>query len=299
LVEESDDDQQNEPIKRFQSALDRHGHAFPQAIVALAGRLFETSSTWSWEATEVPVELRGDDTSIDILFKRYIRHYYEGILLYYMVAECKRVNPALSDWLFVRSRYVQKTAVPNRVILQSLFLDDRGNAQLQIRPQYPGERYAAFHTALEVRNHSARGDIGGGGRSAIEDAATQVLRGLNGMIGTLLIPNPDLFHPSHTVALLPVIFTTARLWVSEVDLSTAALETGTVDLGQAGVSQKDWLFYEYNMSPGLTYFRQAYVETTADRNISQIMEREYVRTIAVVSASGIEDFLTSTSRFLS
>lgn len=87
---------------------------------------------------------------------------------------------------------------------------------------------------------------------------------------------------------LPVVFTTAQIWTSDVDLSAAELLTGNLDLSDMKFDKKDFIFYQYHLSPGI---KHSHSPSDRPGTIGDFMDSEYVRTIAFVSASGIRDFL--------
>src|SRR5262249_48165572 len=92
----------------------------------------------------------------------------------------------------------------------------------------------------------------------------------------------------HVVSLLPVIFTTAQLWTSAVDLKTADLHKGTVVLEEAPAPQ-DWLFYQYPQSPGLKHEVQR--GTISQNPFSNMVARDFIRSVAIVSPGGLREFL--------
>ncbi len=92
--------------------------------------------------------------------------------------------------------------------------------------------------------------------------------------------------------LLPVIFTTANLWGSDVDLSKAELESGKSDLTGSRFEKLPWLWYHYHLSPGLKHSSSPDWRHT---DLGELMESEYIRSIAIVSPSGIESFLKHVS----
>ena len=132
-------------------------------------------------------------------------------------------------------------------------------------------------------------------RGAIEDAATQVTRGLNGLI-EYFGRHRRYVPENYPVKFIPAIFTTARVWSSDVDLTRTDAALGQVDLGDAQVKQVPWLWLQYHVSPGLQH--------SVDRNFSdddragrpdlgRLLELEFARTIAVVGSGGIDAFLAS------
>jgi hypothetical protein len=88
--------------------------------------------------------------------------------------------------------------------------------------------------------------------------------------------------------ILPVIFTTARLFTCNAELWRANLLDGNIDLDGCEIKEVSWLFYQYNQSPGLKH------EVPSEHkkgSLSSFIASEFSRTIAVVSATGIEEFL--------
>jgi hypothetical protein len=91
----------------------------------------------------------------------------------------------------------------------------------------------------------------------------------------------------YSVLIVPVIFTTATLWTSDVDLSAADLRTGNVAPDVGSLTSQPWLWVNYNQSPALKHS----LATQADfGHMEDALEIEYTRSIAIVNAQGIEDF---------
>jgi len=263
----------------LQKILDRHGYGFHYAVIGVAATLYNKgSSSWSFQAAEFPVEVRGCSTRID--FVLWLRS--ENL---YLVAECKRANPALSNWCFVAAPYVRRKHTPGQILVERVSVDKEG--ELSAGATTLSSSSEMYHIGLEVKS-SERGDPCGQGRGAIEDAATQVCRGLNGMVEFLAL-NSQILERDRPAWIVPVIFTTAKIWTSGVDLQKADLETGRIDLKGADVKQKRWVWYRYHQSPGIKHtvrLDKMYHE------IGEILDQRYARATAVVSAAGIEDFLT-------
>lgn len=281
----------------FQRELNGHGYGFQFSVLREAQRLADTrKSKWQFSVSEFPVEVQGLGTKIDFILMRGTYPLWRAD----MICECKRANPAKSNWCFIRAPYVHRGYPSTKHtyrILESAVLSPKG----ELRVYAKGEISAAEtgHVGLAVTS-TEKGDArpGTNYRTQLEDAATQVMRGVNGYIEKLA-SNPQLMNPTEeqdSIALfVPTIFTTATLWVSHSDLASANLETGTVDISLAAFERVPWLWYQYNVSPGLKHSR-----TGVERKgkLEDVMQEEYIRSIAVVSAGGIPDFLESTSDFL-
>lgn len=266
--------------KRFQDTLNRHGYGFQYSVLNLAAELSDNNeSNWNFEAAEFPVQIQGNGTRIDFILK-----LRRGINLY-LLAECKRANPALSDWCFVKAPFIRR----NRTTSEPIFLEHTQvdeQRQISSAAKKLFDLKEAYHIALEIKSDK-EGDSGGSGRGVIEEAATQVCRGLNGMI-EFLSQNTQILHNKANAVFLPVIFTTANLWASNADLSSADLESGNIDLQKADFNIKPWVFYQYHTSPGV---KHSYSPAKRSEGIGVLMETEYIRTIAIVNAAGIEEFL--------
>src|SRR5207244_2729777 len=108
---------------------------------------------------------------------------------------------------------------------------------------------------------------------AVEDAATQVSRGTNGLI-EFFLRDPSKLEGVDQIQLLPVIFTTADLFVSDVDLRKADLKTGEVSPAEVSLKPIPWLLYQYHLSPSLKHVTR-YAPTTAE--LQTALEREFLR----------------------
>jgi len=264
-------------INEYQEILNRHGYGFQYSLIKIVDELTRRPrSSWVFEAAEFPVEIQGRGTRIDFV----LSCHHSPI---FIVAECKRVNPAMANWCFAQAPYVQQCSSYKNAFVERIELKDtiiRTSTKRSFISEEP------YHVTLEVKS-DRKGDSSGGKPEAIEDAATQVCRGVNGLI-KCLSANSQLVPSQQYVHLLPVIFTTADLWASEVDLSSADIKDGKVNLSDADFKQKNWLFYQYHLSPGLKHsFSSEEKQTT----LGGFMETEYVRTIAVVNSKSAAQFL--------
>jgi hypothetical protein len=104
---------------------------------------------------------------------------------------------------------------------------------------------------------------------------------------------PQLLRAELSAVFLPVIFTTARLWTTEADLSEADVQTGKLPK-DAELAPQSWLWYEHPVSPNLKAEVQRDAQKEDAMSLARLHELEYARAIAVVNAEGIDAFLTST-----
>lgn len=275
----------------FQNALNRHGHPFQYAVIRRANELWENkNSRWVFEASEFPVEVQGHNTKIDFI----LSHCPYGGSYGFLVAECKRANPSFSEWLFAKAPYVRRDRNSDTLNVERVqWTEPSFHAGVGSLPS----RSDIYHVALPVKINNSKGDDSGG-REAIEKAATQVIRGMNGLI-QCVSKNVDIINGSSSPAFfVPVIFTTARVWATDTDIGGAELKSGNVDLASAKVEQKPWLWLQYHMSPTLKHSvirDESISDFSLKGTFGHLLKQENSRTIAIVSTDGIDSFLRQSS----
>lgn len=242
-------------------------HAVAQAIESRSG-----SGGWTVEYSEFPVSTALRPVHIDVLA------WFENRLL--LVGECKRVNPAFSDWLFARSPFTGWQR-PDGSIDR---IYDIGQSRVRSEP-FRVPRATPFHIALEVKT-KAPGDPSGKGRS-LRDAINQVEAGVSGMMGTLA-EHPHFWANAKTVYFLPVIFTTARLFTTDVDLGASDINTGSLP-PNAKVQEARWLWLEDNVSPDL--LNPVPLAKPSISSVASLGIQRHARMIAIVSRDAVDTFL--------
>ena len=279
---------QEELAIRLQKKMNAEGYCFHQAVVAKAQTLHkdDRKSPWHVVMTEFPVQAQGNDTRIDIVLQ--LEHSESSV---WLICECKRANPALHDWCFVKAPYPQPDKLSRWVYGDRVFRLADGQLGVTVADLFRPNG-GMYHLAFEVKGKEA-GDPGGSGRGAIEDAVKQALRGLNGMV-EFLASHPAALNGMQGVILLPVVLTTAHLWVSQADLSRADVESGTLSDEPAPVREVPWLWYHYAQSPGIKHSLPTEAASGRDDYLANVFYGEYARPVAIVHALGIEAFLTMT-----
>lgn len=271
----------------FAKVLNRNGYGFQFSVIKKAHELgVAAKSAWKLETIELPVEVRGSGTRIDFVLRKRAHHSKP----FFLLAECKRANPSLSNWCFVRAPYTNRNQWGNSepIFMEYIQMNEDGSMSAYAKKRSSVENF--YHIGLEVRSN-LKGDPTGESGRAIEDAASQVIKGLNGYI-EMISKNHQMLRGDRCADFMPVIFTTAQLWGSEANLSRANIETGDSDLSGVGFNRLPWLFYQYHLSPGI---KHSHSPVERPPEISDLMDTEYVRTIPIVSPSGVESFLTWSS----
>ncbi len=239
------------------------------------------ASEWTPRVSEFPVSLDNQHSRTDFV----IKHRAQPI---YLVAECKRANPALAAWCFIQASYVPihewSTGANIEGLQQMIVSGGRGVfSRLWHIGSAPDDIY---HLGLPFKTN-ALGDPCAQGREDIESAVGQLCRAVNGLIN-FFYHRQQLFNIEDGVAFLPVLFTTAKLYVTDFALGNADPQTGDLDLSQHPVQERQWLFYHYHQSQGLKH----HVPTSGpSRTLEDVLYYDYVKTIAIVNIDGVEAFL--------
>lgn len=266
---------------RFNYTLNTHGYSFQHAVINAAKEACESGfSHWIFEASEFPVETNGKSTRID-----FILHSSDKNRNYCLAAECKRVNPAFGHWCFVKSPIICRNRSVNRFNVESL---RKNNYDEPLKVLTRGEIIRddlSYHIGLAVKCDTKGDSSGNNDCDAIEKAASQVCLGVNGLIQLgVKVKDLVLFHKDF----IPVIFTTASLWTSNCDLSKANLSNGNLDISKYSFDEKQWLLYQYHITPGIKHSIESHQSST---ELSSILDFAYIRTIPIVNANYVSDFL--------
>ncbi len=276
-------DRSSEVVTKISSVLrktlNNHGHGFQYAVLRRTQQLAEAErSRWVFEGAEFPVATGTSITHIDFVLRTPSRRTY-------LVAECKRADPARATWCFVRTPYTWRNPDDKEVVFENLVSDP--NKPVLAEPLSAYTTRGNYRLAVDVRT-GVKGDGEHRGRYPVDDAAAQVLRGVSGLVNHLFPGHDRAFSQPGVVRFLPVIFTTAEIWVTEADLGEADLATGELDSSKVEAKPVDWVWFTHNRSPALSHDHQP----LPDSDLSRALRREFARSIAVVGPSGIDAFLS-------
>ncbi|MCH8878467.1 MAG: hypothetical protein IID34_01125 [Planctomycetes bacterium] len=264
--------------KALESAINEGGYAFQHKVIHLA-RECAHKTGWKVDLGEFPVAGPGGDTSIDFMLRQDRDEHHFRI-----IAECKRPNPKFKTWCFAKAPFVHTKYQHGVYLYLEHVRFGKGDCFAQ-GIQYRYETKAPFcHLSWEIKGNE-KGDSGGKGRGAITDSLTQVLRGMNGFINHLY---PRRYQaPAQQFYLVPVIFTTARLFVTSVDLRDTELTSGNVDVPKDSLSEHPWVYYDALVGPGLKPSRWE----PGGAELVDVIDQEFIRTVPIVTANKIEEFL--------
>lgn len=121
MLIERNDTMTEELRKGLLHAINVHGYAFQYSVIKVAENCFKTgTSPWIFEVAEFPVSLKEISLHIDFI----LRNQYEYS---YLVAECKRCDPSLSNWCFIKAPYVGRgiSGKGERIVRELIFQKKR------------------------------------------------------------------------------------------------------------------------------------------------------------------------------
>jgi len=256
--------------------LDLHGHAFTFAVLRLIDRL-QGRSKWRRDVQEFPVEVQGEGTHIDFL----LSNIDWGAV---MVAECKRCD---TTWIFARD---PGASGKERLVFEALIAKEGLHGTIEPEPGDALYSNRVYQIGVESPKSTKN----------LEKAIAQVCRGVNGLI-ELLSRRLGALEPfqrrsaNASVEFMPVIFTTAKLAATDFNLADADLKTGKLPAEGFAARVLPWLFLQYNVSPALRHGlpMTGRVGRGPAARLKDILALEYSRTIVIVGAEGIEEFLTA------
>ncbi len=267
-----------ELFKAYQNALNRHGYGFQYSVLNNILNLFNKEEiSWLFEASEFPVNVQGFDTHIDFIIKH-------SKIPFYIISECKRANPALSDWCFSKAPYVHKKQFNTYKLFTDRVVQGWGT-KLAVESYLLDRSIEVYQIPMEIKTNE-KGDSDSKGRGSFNDAITQVIRGLNGLIEC--IHSNKFLREKEWCDLLPVVFTSANLWTTNVDLSLSNLTDGKIDFSSANFVEKEWIWFQYNQSPKL---KHNVLRSSSPKEFDSVLDSEYSRSIAIVNSRFINNFL--------
>lgn len=273
--------------------LNIHGYGFQYSVLNYIKTLFEKNSLWIFEVSEFPVFIKNNSIHIDFIFRKISSNFF-------LVCECKRANPSISNWCFVKTPFVSRKFFDGEYIVREVISHHN---DIDYPPETHitsfGLSHNVYRLGFEIKSQ-IKGDSGQG-KGQINDAVSQVLRGQNGLINLFAseIENGNEFSLGlsssyHYAAFFPVIFTTAKLYVSNHDLKNTDLTTGTIVNLSEELEEKNWLFYQYNQSPNISH--SLYINKRL-KSLSEALLYGSTRTVAIVNVNGIQEFFNQFSKY--
>ncbi|MBN2105021.1 hypothetical protein JW835_13350 [bacterium] len=263
----------------FHNLLNENGFPFQYAAIEESSIQFIEGHDfpWSFEVSEFPISIGKFDTHIDFILK----HNKFPI---YIICECKRANPAFSNWCFARSPHSHKHQ--NRfspIIFDRMKHTSHGDYSNQVVTL--DKQNIGYHIGYDIKSDK-QGDKFSKGRGAFKDAVTQVIKGYNGFIdyfcSKCLVTGGQYFD------VIPVIFTTANLWSSDIELNNADIRDGTISYESINFKEEEYIWFQENISQTLKH--NIHLETNPVE-LKDVLDYYFTRSIGIINSKSIKKFL--------
>lgn len=264
----------------LQKILDSNGYSFQYSVARTAHKLsLEKKSPWLFFGTELPVTVNGRVIHIDLILKH--RDYN-----IYLVAECKRVNPKMAIWSFVRSPYTFGTDREHYLYFDFIMRDAVNFTYFGC--SQPNTDKHPYHIGFELKTNKPGDTAGNTGTSAINDAVAQGFRSASGLVNFSFNQKKyKSIEPDVKFLFIPVVFTTAEIHTADCDISTASITDGFLPKDAVKTQKGNWIWFNSNRSDDLLH--GIHIDRPAG-GIYQDRSKEVIRSVAIVNSEGIEDF---------
>jgi len=289
---------QQEPIDFLFNAVNEQGYLF-QGACEHALRVNEKITDWEVKAVEYPVifgeEFSRAETRVDIILHAKGLDSPE----LYALVECKRTNPSYINWIFGapdlpfgEPQFSTLGLQCSRVLSNSPLVVNRLVEHLH----FGICTYAANNWLEAKKGQKSRTST----PQNIENVFIQVLRGIGGFAQEQLSQRYKGRQPFETFY-IPVVVTTAKLYVAYYKLEDIDLSTGTIDkdrilFGSKGspAEEEPWVVVDYNCLddlPGIGVSKPTipYEALSVDPSI---LQKYKSRSVFVVNSNNLVKFFS-------
>jgi hypothetical protein len=289
--------------RQSKDILNKNGYSFHYSVIR---ELNATIQKWKFYGAEIPVSTRGKNIHIDLVFQ-------DTSSLFYLIGECKRVQPNFSDWVFVKTPFTSRKDNSQPPLVLENLQELRGDVLPEVKKVVT--HYSKVITpdiyglGFKVKKHLQENEIECQENiDVIDKSVEQVLRSTSGFINKLshiVRPSNEVGY-SYNYYFLPVIFTTANLWVSDTNIGEADLTTGNL-AELTAVKEVPYIWFNYNrpreLSPGfrefIFYYNQPFAIQTQAPFDSVLKEaanygtygfeyEEFTRSVLIINSSNLE-----------
>ncbi len=269
-------------------AINIHGAFFEAWCRDLVDRI----PGWSLAYYKYPVKWGSEASELDVRADLQV-----GLTRVSLLIECKKGNPELTEWVFLRKRRVF-TATPSLVANLQLEVDAAGRVRLATSAMkgFPWMSTVADdgrETRKDYRRYTDMGTKTKTSSTAIYDAAKQVSIAYRAIVSeessraNRQVPEVIVAHTPRDLVFLPVIVTTARLHVCDFDPKDVDPASGELPWDRAALTEVTHLRYEFTLPAAL----QWPTESLGQGDFPDWTEPGIRQWIGVVNSAYFERFL--------
>jgi hypothetical protein len=149
-----------------------------------------------------------------------------------------------------------------------------------------------FDLGVEVKTDQKGDPCTSPDKSPIQAAVGQVLRSVGGFIDTInsSIAFNDILEVGKPEIMIPVVFTTAELFASNVDLGSSGLGDGKLEKITGNLTRVPWVWFNYHRTANLRAKRRFGYGDKKEQHVSK-RYRDVVRSVVIVNGNSLETFL--------
>jgi hypothetical protein len=269
------------------TALNEHGFAFRQRCLEEIRQLTDTKGQgWHLVSEEYPVSAGQYETVIDFVLGSFYKQDF------FFVFECKRALPDYISWVFLDT--LIRRDEDYRFRTTTVVCRQGGTAKPEAQQETCGINLPFSHgdscrfvdTGLEVYRQKQPGRQSQS--KTILTACDQVLTGVTGLAlerisQTRKSPEPDRWF------YIPIIVTTARLFLPRFKISDVSLQDGTIDPGKTKTHEVPWVYFDFptRTSLPLTPIPDDYLGTSP----RDLKGRFKVKSVIIVTSTKMAELL--------
>ncbi len=220
--------------------------------------------------------------TVDVLAETSIDN---GSIVLILPAECKKADPKLKHWVFDPHRPTRTRDMPYVMFTKG---GENSFTQDYNLPNLGYNTYGDYENCVNVFEfNEASGAIN---RNTTDKALRPyfAIKQANEAVPGIVEKIPSLSRqPAAKNFIIPIVVTTANLWVTQYDPQDIDKATGEIDAAKLDLVQKDWLLYHYPLAFH-EQTRGSLVGPTTDGII-----RPDKRPTFVVNSVKLRDFVTN------
>jgi hypothetical protein len=97
---------------------------------------------------------------------------------------------------------------------------------------------------------------------------------------------------THLIRFVPIIITTAKIFITKADLGEANLKTGNLSPEAVKIEPCDAIWLTHNRSPALKPNAPSITAASDFNQFSSALRNEFARSVAIISADGLDSFMS-------
>ncbi len=163
----------------------------------------------------------------------------------FLPTECKKADPKLKHWVFEPHRPTGLRDMPYFMFTKG---GENSFTQGYNLPNLGYNAYGDYENCVNVFEFSE--DKGAISRNADKTLrAYFAIKQANEAVPGIVEKIPSLSHqPEAKNFVIPIVVTTANLWITQYDPQDISKATGEIDTAKLDLVQRDWLLYQYPLA---------------------------------------------------